>query len=83
LAALPMSYSLPSHIADQVKLSALQPAILRLKALARADIESCLSDNIPDEWAISAEDRQAAVDHVILTQGQIEDIIRSGNPNLS
>jgi hypothetical protein len=82
LAALPMSYSLPAHIADQVKIAGLQPVIANLKALPKADIEACFND-VPDEWTISAQDRQAAVAQALLAQNKIEEILKNGNPKLS
>jgi hypothetical protein len=82
LAVLAMSYSLPAHIADRVKMAELQPAIAKLKALPKADIEACFND-VPDEWTVSTQDRQAAVAQALLAQDKIEEILRNGNPKLS
>lgn len=81
LSGLAMSYSLPAHIAGQVTKASLQPAIAKLKSLANLDIEACFED-VPDDWVVSPQDRQAAIDQTLLSRDRIEDIIANGNPNL-
>jgi len=82
LAALAMSYSLPAHISDRMTMAELQPVIAKLKALSKMEIEACFND-VPDEWAISTQDRQAAVAQALLAQDKIEEILKNGNPKLS
>lgn len=82
LATLGLTYTLPAHILDRVNKANLGPAIARLKALPTSEIEACFNNDVPDEWMISTQDRQAAVRQATDAQKKIEDILANGNPSL-
>lgn len=82
LAALPMKYSLPTHILAHVNLATLAPIIATLRGLSQQSIEGCF-DDIPDEWNVDTQERQAAINQVLCAREKIEEILKGGNPTLS
>lgn len=81
LESLPEPYRLPTHIAERLTTEKLEPAVLALQALNDSSIRECLMDR-PEEWHISDEDVQAAIDTVLVRRTTIRDILTAGNPQI-
>jgi hypothetical protein len=76
-----LSYGIPSHIAAQLSMAKMKPAIEALKKISDADIRECF-DDYPEDWNIPSSDREAAVKRVCEARDNIESIIRNGNASI-
>ena len=75
------SYVIPRHLASQLSLTKLKPAMETLKTITEGAIRECFED-YPDDWNISDADRDAAVSRVCAGRDNIDSIIRNGNPSI-
>jgi hypothetical protein len=75
------SYSIPQHLALQLSLVKLKPAIEALKLIPDNVVGDCFND-YPDDWNIVSADRDAAVARICEARDSIESIIRNGNPSI-
>lgn len=75
------SYRIPLHLAAQLSMAKLTPAIKALQVISDADIGECF-DDYPEDWNIPRPDRDAAVARVCAARDNIEKIIRTGNASI-
>ncbi len=81
LAPIPGAYKLPTHLAANLTLAQLTPALSNLMAIDQADIRTCF-DDWPASWAIPEPDRQAAIERLLNSRERVEQMLKTGNPSI-
>lgn len=76
--AVHASYRLPRHLADKLSAAKLQPALELIRSISEPDVRNCFHD-VPEEWTITDDERDAAVRRTLTAQAHVEQILRAGN----
>jgi hypothetical protein len=81
IAGPPAAYTIPPHIADKIIMPSLVPVMAKLRSITDNDIRACFTDR-PEEWGIPDADATAGANRVIAWRDGIENVVRTGNPNI-
>ena len=75
------SYKLPAHLEQNLSVAALKPIMAELEAVSDEAITSCASDR-PEDWKVTDDEVQAVCQRICAARDSLEQIVRTGNPNL-